>query len=180
MNAPTLDADQTLTPAQELAMARRQHNAKYPTRPFEPPLARLLRIANDLSCPHRVQVAAAAAALPFYHQQVVALPTTIDLPPLDDVPAILRAQQLVTEALARGTLEINAGQALMNALALMIRSLEATTVVATERTLAIIGGLPDLPLPTDDTANPNHQPPPEGAQAGATYSSRPTVQASVL
>jgi hypothetical protein len=131
MDAPILDADQVPSPAQQLAMARRQHNTKYPTRPFEPPLARLLRIANDPTANRRVQVQAAAEALPFYHQPTTALPTTIALPPLRDVPSILRAQQLVTEAMSAGRIEPSAGHNLVMALAVMLKSVDITEIEAT-------------------------------------------------
>jgi hypothetical protein len=124
------EADEIPSPAQQLATAKRVHAKNNPTVPFLPVLAKLLVMINDPYTDHRAIVQAAELLLPHYHPlPAVPLPTTIELPPLTGgASSILRAQELVTSAIADGRLEPGAGQALMQSLAIMIRSLDVTTL----------------------------------------------------
>jgi hypothetical protein len=123
------EADAIPTPEQQLAMAKRIHCQANPTRPFLPVLARLLVMLNDPFIDPRVIVQAAELLLPYYHPSpAVPLPTSIELPKLISASAILLAQRLVTEAMAENRLDPHAGQALMQSFAIMIRSLDVTTL----------------------------------------------------
>jgi hypothetical protein len=134
----------------------------------------------DPKRPEAIQVQALQACAPYYAPKLCpisspVLSTTIDLPPLCDVGAALKAQQIVTEAMSRGTLELNAGQSLMTSLSLMTKSQEVASVASTKHTFTIIGGVPDLPLEETDPASIGHNPSEpaleEGPAQGATQKS---------
>jgi hypothetical protein len=90
-----------LTPAQAYARARDILYGWYgekAERDFQDPLTRLLVIANDPDVDERIQVVAAAHALPFYPVP----DPLIDFGRLDSARDILRAQKRVMRALGDG------------------------------------------------------------------------------
>jgi hypothetical protein len=121
------------------------------------PHEKLREIGMDETKPVEIQVQALHACANYYAPRIsptVLLPTTIDLStPPNDIPSILAAQSEVVQAMAAGRLEMTAGQALMNSLALMIRSREIGTGVSPP-IIHIENNLPDLPIGPGDPANP--------------------------
>jgi hypothetical protein len=118
----------------------------------------MLRQIGMASKSPSIKVQALAAAAPYYAPKLANIsstpspPATINLPELTDVASVLAAQRLVAQAMAGGRLEIAAGQALMNSLALMIKSQEVAAAANSDRTITIVGGIPDLPVGDDDPA----------------------------
>ena len=92
-----------VTPAQAFARARDILAGWYGDkveRDFQDPLTRLLVIMNDPDVDERVQIVAAAHALPFYP---VPEPL-IDFGPLNSAKQILAAQKKVVRALGSGSI----------------------------------------------------------------------------
>jgi hypothetical protein len=134
------------------------------------PHERLRQIGEDPKTSEPTRVQALQAAAPYYAPKLapissIAPPTTIALPPLSDAPSILDAQRLVAEAMAGGRLEMVAGQAIMNSLALMIRSREAL-VTTSPPTIVIESGALIQDLPVEET-DPSYSKPQSGPNPGS-------------
>jgi hypothetical protein len=128
-----------------------------------------------------IKVQALAAAAPYYAPKIsnisaTPLPsTTIDLPELTDVASVLAAQRQVAQAMAAGRMDSTAGQALINSLALMVKTAEMANASAPQTIVFEGSMIPDLPIEADDPANQHRQHVEQGPQPGAEAQTFPQV-----
>jgi hypothetical protein len=128
----TLAQDGTISPAWAAKIAAQLHNDRGATRgevkEFIAPLTLMLLTLNDSENDFATRFTAAKEAAPYFHRKVPDRPLNLNLGSCNTAAKILKAQRLVIAAMGRGEIVPAEGRQLIEALAVMVRTLEATTL----------------------------------------------------